>query len=72
MIIDGRDRVIVITESLARVISPRVESLAFVGSHISHLNTEFGPRRSCVRFAAIRIAQLALVGVVFLPRGTAI
>ena len=36
-------------------------------------NTEFGPRRPCVRCAAIRIARLAFAGpgVVFIPRGPA-
>ena len=34
-------------------------------------NTEFGPRRPCVRCAAIRIARLAFAGVVFVPRGPA-
>ena len=34
-------------------------------------NTELGPRRPCVRCAAIRIARLAFVGAVFVPRGTA-
>ena len=34
-------------------------------------NTEIGPRRPCVRCAAIQIARLAFVGVVFAPRGTA-
>ena len=33
--LDGRNRVIVIAESLPRVSSPRFESLAFVGGHIS-------------------------------------
>ena len=34
-------------------------------------DTEFGPRRPCVRCTAIRIAQLAFVGVVYVPRGPA-
>ena len=35
--------VIVIAESLAIELSPRFESLAFVGAHISLHNTEIGP-----------------------------
>ena len=34
-------------------------------------NIEIGPRRPCVRCAAIRIARLVFVGVVFVARGTA-
>ena len=34
-------------------------------------NIGFGPRRPCVRCVAIRIARLAFIGVVFVPRGTA-
>ena len=38
----------------------------------SHLeNTDIGPCRPCVRCVAIRIARLACVGVVFVPRGPA-
>ena len=68
--LDGRNRAIVIAESL-RESSPRFESLAFLGCHISPKNTEIGPRRPYVRCTAIQIARLAFVGVVFVPRGTA-
>ena len=40
-------------------------------SYLALKNTEFGPRRPCVRCTAIRIARLAFVGVVFVPRGSA-
>ena len=50
----GRNRAIVIAESLA-----------FVGTHISPENTGFGPHRPCVRCAAIRITRLAFIGVAF-------
>ena len=69
-ILDGRNRVIVIAESLARVIAAiRITSVRWQ-SYLPR-NTEFGPRRLCVRFATIRIARLAFVGVVLAPRGTA-
>ena len=36
---------------------------------VSHPNnTEFGPRRPCVRCTAIQISRLAFVGVVVVPR----
>ena len=69
--IDGRHRAIVIAESLARVIAAMLESLAFVGGHISPQNTGMSPRRPCVRGASIRIARLAFIHVVFVPRGIA-
>ena len=34
-------------------------------------NTELAPHRSRVRYIAARIARLALIGVVCVPRGTA-
>ena len=40
-------------------------------SYLPPKNTEVGPRRPCVRCAAIRIARLAFVGAVFVPRGMA-
>ena len=45
--LDGRNRTIVIAGSLARVIFA-IESLAFVGGHISLENTEISPHRYCV------------------------
>ena len=51
---------------IARELSQRFESLAFVGG-----NTESGPRGPCARCIAIRIARLAFVDVVFGPRGPA-
>ena len=71
--LDGRNRAIVIAESLARVIAAiRPTSVRSNLAVIFHLkNTELGPRRPCVRCAAIRIVRLAFVGVVFVPRGTA-
>ena len=56
---------------IARELSPRFESLAFVGGHISSSNTEISPHRPCVRCAAIRIARLAFVHFTFFPHGTA-
>ena len=69
--LDGRNRAIVIAESLARVIAAiRIASVRWL-SYLPPKNTEFGPRRPCVRCAAVRIARLAFVGVAFVPRGTA-
>ena len=51
-----------------RELSPRFESLARVGSHVSPQNPEIGPRRPCVRCAAFEITRLASIR---LPRGTA-
>ena len=34
-------------------------------------STEFGPHRPCVRCAAVRIARVAFVDVVVVPRATA-
>ena len=68
--LDGRNRAIVIAESLARVIvAIRIASAPW-SSYLPH-TTGFGPHRPCVRCAAIRIARLALIGVAFVPRGTA-
>ena len=61
--LDGRNRAIVIAESLA--------SLAFVGGHISFQNSEISPHRPCVRCAAVRIARLAFARLTFVPHGAA-
>ena len=69
--LDGRNRARVIAESLARVIAAiRITSVRWQ-SYFHPKNTELGPRRPCGRCAAIRIARLVFVGVVFVPRGTA-
>ena len=52
---------------IARELSLRFESLAFVGGHISLENTEISHHRPCVRCAAIRIAQLAFIRLTFVP-----
>ena len=49
-------------------LSPRFESLARVGSHVSPQSPEIGPRRPCVPCAAFEITRLASIR---LPRGTA-
>ena len=47
--LDGRNRAIVIAESLARVVAA-IQSLAIVGSHISHQrHTELSPRKRSLR-----------------------
>ena len=54
--LDGRNRTIVIAESLASVIAAiRITSVRW--RHIPSQNKEIGPRRPCVRCAAIRIAR---------------
>ena len=70
-ILNGRNRARVIAESLARVIAAtRITSVR--SAVISPpKNTESGPGRPCVRCIANRIARLAFVGVVFVPRGPA-
>ena len=60
--LDGRNRAIGIAESLARAIA---------AIRISLQTTEISPHRPCVRCVAIRIAWLAFIRVVFVPRGTA-
>ena len=68
--LDGRNRAIVIAESLARVIAAiRIASVRW--SSYFPPNTGFGPHKPCVRCAAIRIARLAFIRAVFVPRGTA-
>ena len=58
--LDGRNRAIVIAESLARVIAAiRITSVRW-RSYLPP-KTEFGPRGPCVRCAAIRIARLAFI-----------
>ena len=67
----GRNRAIVITESPARVVAAiRITSVRWQ-SYLLLINTEFGPRRPCVRCTAVRITRLAFIGVVFVPRGLA-
>ena len=69
--LDGRNRAIIIAESLARVVAAiRITSVRW-RSYLSPKHIDFGPRRLCIRCAAIRIARLAFVGVVFVPRGSA-
>ena len=68
--LDGRNRAVVIAESLARVIAAIRIASAHWSSYLPP-NTGFGPHRLCVRCAAIRIARLAFIGVVFVPHGTA-
>ena len=76
--LDWRNRVIVIAESrnsYRRIANKsyrwRVESLAFVGGHISPQITKTSPHRPYVHCAAIRIARLASIRLTFIPRGTA-
>ena len=62
-LLDGRNRAIVIAESLARAIAAiRMASVRW---------PEISPHRPCVRCAAIRIARLALNRLTFVPHGTA-
>ena len=68
--LDERNRARVIAESLARVIAAIQITSVRWRSDLPK-NTKFGPRRPCVRCTAIRIARLAFVGVVFVPRGLA-
>ena len=69
--LDGRDRTRVIVESPARVVAAiRITSVRWRSS-LPPKNTKFGPHRPCVHCIAIRIARLAFVGVVLVPRGPA-
>ena len=61
--LDGRHRAIVLAESLARVVTAFRSIGVRWRSYLPLKNTEFGPYRPCVRCIAIRIAQLAFVGV---------
>ena len=70
-ILDGRNRakvIAVVASENDRNDSNHQRALAVISPP---KNTEFDPRRPCVRCAAIRIARLAFVGVVFVPRGPA-
>ena len=60
-----------LSQNCQRELSQQFESLACVGGHISPKNTESGPRRPCVRCAAIQIARLASIRLTCVPRGIA-
>ena len=62
--LDGRNRAIVTAGLLARVIAA-IPFASVRSSSSLPQNTGFGPHRPCVRCAAIRIARLAFIGVVF-------
>ena len=67
--LDGRNRAIVIAESLARVIAPiRIASVRW-RTYLPP-NT-IGLHRPCVRCGAIRIARLAFIRLTFVPSGIA-
>ena len=69
--LDGRNRAIVIAESLARVIAAiRIASVRW-RSYPPPRNTEISPHRPSVSCVAIRIARLAFIRLTFVPRGTA-
>ena len=61
----GRNRAIVIAESLARVIAAMRITSVRRRSCLSPKHTETSPHRPCVRCPAIRIARLALIRVTF-------
>ena len=68
--LDGRNHVIVIAESLARVIvTIRITSVHW-RSYLPP-NTEISPHRPCFLSAAVRIARLAFIRVTFVPCGIA-
>ena len=68
--LDGRNRAIVIAESLERVVAAiRIASVRW-RSYLPR-NTEISPHRPCVRCAAIGIARLAFSRLTFVLRGTA-
>ena len=71
-ILDGRNRAIAIAEPLARVIAAIQIASVRWRSHLPR-NTQklVLTDPAYVRCAAIRIARLAFIGVVFVPRGTA-
>ena len=70
--LDGRNRAMVIAESLARLIAAiRITSILWWSYDIPPKNIEFGPHGPCVRCSAIWITRLAFVGVVFVSHGTA-
>ena len=58
--LDGRNRAVVIAESLARVVvAIRIASVRWRSYLLE--NTETSPHRPCVRYVAIRIARLAFI-----------
>ena len=66
--LDGRNRAIVIAESLARFIAAiRIASVRWRSLE----NTEISRHRPCARCAAIRIARLAFTRLTFVLHGTA-
>ena len=67
----GRNRAIVIAESLARVIAAIRIAGVRPRSYLPHQNTEISPHRPCVRCAAIQIARLAFIRLTIVPRGLA-
>ena len=68
--LDGRNRAIVLAESLARVIAAiRIASVRWRSYRPP--NTEINPHRPCVGCAAIQMARLAFTRLTFVPRGTA-
>ena len=69
--LDGRNRAKVIAESLARVTAAiRITSVRR-RSYLPLKNTEFGPHRPCIRWAATQIKRLAFIRATLVPRGTA-
>ena len=69
--LDGQNRAIVIAESLARVFAAiRIASVRW-RSYLPPKNTGTTPHRPCVCCAAIRVARLAFIRAVFVPRGIA-
>ena len=69
--LDGRNRAIVIAESLARVIiAIRIASVRW-WSYLPPKHRITNPHRARVRCAAIQIARLAFTRLTFVPRGTA-
>ena len=69
--LDGRNRAIVIAESLARVIAAIRFTIAFVVCHLSLQNTEISPHRPFVCCAAIGVTRLACIRVTSVPQATA-
>ena len=70
--LDGRNRAIVIAESLARVVvAIRIASVRWRSYLPPPQNTEISPQRPCARCAGIRVARLAFTRLTFVRRGTA-
>ena len=69
--LEGRNRAIVIAESLARVIAAIRIASARWQSYLPPQNAEISPHRPCVRCAAARIARLAFIRLTFVPHGIA-